>query len=324
MDPQARECTQQKQVAPVRSRRIQAVAVGTRDACLGGLACPHPKGTTMRANLPSTILAIVATATVDAVAAQQIDLSHAELIDLTHSFNASTLYWPTSPSKFELEQLSHGPSEGGYFYSAYSFCSPEHGGTHLDAPIHFAEGGQTTDELPLSRLFARAVVIDVSAKAARERDYRLTPADVRAFEREYGRITPGTVVLLRTGWSRYWPDAKAYLGDDKPGDASRLSFPSYGSESAQLLVSERQVAALGVDVASIDYGRSTDFMVHRIAMAAGVPGFENLTNLDRLPATGAIIVALPMKIEDGSGGPLRAIALVPHVRSRAEHKHPRD
>jgi kynurenine formamidase len=119
------------------------------------------------------------------------------------------------------------------------------------------------------------------------------------------------VVLLRTGWSRFWPDARSYLGDDTPGDASKLSFPSYGVESARLLVEERGVAALGIDTASIDYGRSTDFQVHRVAASSNVPGFENLTNLDRLPARGATIVALPMKIEGGSGGPLRAIGLVP-------------
>ncbi len=268
----------------------------------------------MRAITRNIVLASLSAIVVKTATAQEVDLGRSELIDLTHPYNASTLYWPTSPGKFELAQISFGPTEGGYFYSAYSMCSPEHGGTHLDAPIHFAEHGQTADQVPLTRLIAPAVVIDVSSRAARNRDYRLTVSDVRAFERVHGRIEPGTIVLLRTGWSRYWPDAKAYLGDDTPGDASNLSFPSYGTESVQFLVQERKVAAIGVDVASIDYGRSTDFMVHRTAMGAGVPGFENLTNLERLPATGAIVIALPMKIENGSGGPLRAVALVPRRR----------
>jgi kynurenine formamidase len=144
----------------------------------------------------------------------------------------------------------------------------------------------------------------------------LTTQDVLQFEKQHGPIARGTIVLLRTGWSRHWPNAKAYLGDDTPGDASKLSFPSYGPESAKLLVEERGVAALGIDTASIDYGRSTDFQVHRIAAARNVPGFENLTNLDRLPARGATVIALPMKIEGGSGGPLRAIALVPRSGGR--------
>jgi len=272
----------------------------------------------MRPNALNIVLAVLSTLIVRTTTAQEagLDLARSELIDLTHPYNAATLYWPTSPGTFKLEQISYGPTEGGYFYSAYTMCSPEHGGTHLDAPIHFAENGQTADQVPLTRLIAPAVVIDVSARAARNRDYQLTPSDVRAFERVHGRIEPGTIVLLRTGWSRYWPDAKAYLGDNTPGDASKLSFPSYGTESVKLLVEERKVAAIGVDVASIDYGRSTDFMVHRTAMAASVPGFENLTNLEHVPATGAIVIALPMKIENGSGGPLRAVAIVPRRRDR--------
>lgn len=242
---------------------------------------------------------------------QAIDLSAHEVVDLTHAYNARTLYWPTSPSKFVLERLARGQTEGGYFYAANSLCTPEHGGTHLDAPIHFASAGRAVEQIPLEQLIGPAVVIDVSAGAGENRDYRLTPEDLLAFEKTHGPIKAGDVVLLRTGWSRHWPDAKAYLGDDTPGDASKLSFPSFGEEAAKLLVEDRQVAALGVDTASIDYGRSTDFRVHRVAAARNVPGLENLTNLDRLPPRGATIIALPMKIEGGSGGPLRAIALVP-------------
>jgi kynurenine formamidase len=244
-------------------------------------------------------------------AAQSIDLSRYRLVDLTHAFGPTTLYWPTAPSGFRLDQLAFGQTPGGYFYAAYAFAAPEHGGTHLDAPIHFAAGGVTADRLPLEQLVAPAVVIDVSSKAAADPVYRLTPDDVRTFERRHGRIQRGSIVLLRTGWSRRWPDRQAYFGDATPGDASRLRFPSYGADAAELLVRERGVGALGVDVASIDYGPSTDFAVHRIAAAANVPGFENLTRLDELPPIGALVVALPMKIEGGSGGPLRAIALVP-------------
>ena len=159
-----------------------------------------------------------------------------------------------------------------------------------------------------------AVVIDVADSASRNPDYRLTPADVARFEKRHGRIAPGTIVLLRTGWDVRWPGRKAYFGDDTPGDASHLHFPSYGAEAARLLVEERKVAAIGVDVASIDYGPSVDFEVHRIAAAAGVPGFENLRGLEQVPARGAWVVALPALIRNGSGGPLRAIAIVPASR----------
>ena len=231
-------------------------------------------------------------------------------VDLTHAFGPSTLYWPTATTGFELERLSHGETPGGYFYSANAYRAPEHGGTHLDAPIHFAAGKQTADQIPLDRLVAPAVVIDVRQRTAGNPDYRLTAADVLEWERRYGRIAPGTIVLLHTGWGSFWPDRKRYFGDDRPGDASNLHFPSYGEEAARLLVQERRVAALGVDAASIDYGQSKDFLVHRVAAAQNVPGLENLANLDQLPPTGAWLIALPMKIENGSGGPLRAIALV--------------
>jgi kynurenine formamidase len=239
-----------------------------------------------------------------------LDLSAHRLIDLTHAYSPRTVYWPTSPTKFTLDRLSYGKADGGYFYAANSLCTPEHGGTHLDAPIHFGEGKRTAEQIPLEQLIAPAVVIDVTARATADRDYRLTREEVLAFEKRHGRIPAGSSVLLRTGWSRHWPDAKAYMGDDTPGDASKLSFPGFGVDAARLLVEERRAGAIGIDTASIDYGRSTDFMVHRVAAAQNVPAFENLTNLDQLPATGATIVALPMKIEGGSGGPLRAVALV--------------
>ena len=240
-----------------------------------------------------------------------LDLSDYDIVDLSHVYSDDTLYWPTSPSKFEKTELAFGETPGGWFYSAYSISTPEHGGTHLDAPIHFDANGQTTDDIPLERLIGDAVVIDISEQAAGDRNYRLSADDVLAFEQRHGKIEHGDIVLLRTGWSRFWPDAKTYLGDDTPGDASKLEFPSYGPGAARLLVEERGVAVLGVDTASTDYGKSTEFMVHRIAAARNVSNLENLTNLGRLPPTGSIVLALPMKIEGGSGGPVRVVALVP-------------
>jgi kynurenine formamidase len=239
------------------------------------------------------------------------ELARFEIVDLTHPFNESTIYWPTAPSTFQLEQLAYGYTDAGFFYAANAFSAPEHGGTHLDAPIHFAEGRHTTDEIPLERLIARAIVIDVSERAATDPDFRLGHDDVLAWEAEHGRVPERAIVLLRTGWSRYWPDRRAYLGDDTPGDASNLRFPAYGEGAARLLVNERNIAALGIDAASLDYGRSRDFVVHRITAEANVPGLENLTGLDALPATGSFVIALPMKIEGGSGGPARVVALVP-------------
>ncbi len=242
---------------------------------------------------------------------QSLDLASTKIVDLSHSFDANTIYWPTSPSGFELTQLHKGMTKGGFYYFTNTFCSPEHGGTHLDAPRHFAEGHWTSSDIPPERFIGPAVVIDVSSKTAGNPDYTLTPADIAAWEAANGRITDGSIVLLRTGWSARWPDKKAYLGDDTPGDASHLHFPSFGAEAAALLVNKRHAHMIGVDTASVDNGPSQDFLVHRIVAEANASGLENLTNLDQLPPTGSVVIALPIKIAGGSGGPARIIALAP-------------
>ena len=243
-------------------------------------------------------------------AAAVLDIATATIVDLTHAIDADTIFWPTDVTTFELIEEHRGLTAGGYFYAANRFCSPEHGGTHIDAPYHFAQDGETVAAIPIDRLIGRGVVIDVSAQAAADPDYTLQPADVTAWEAENGAIPAGAIVLLRTGWSSRWPDKKAYLGDDAPGDDSNLHFPSYGADAARLLV-QRGVAVLGVDTASIDHGPSKNFLVHRIACAANVAGLENLMNLDAVPATGAWVLALPIKIAAGTGAPARVVALVP-------------
>ncbi len=234
-----------------------------------------------------------------------------QLVDLSHPYNSETLYWPTSPSAFDHEELSFGQTEGGYFYSAYTLATPEHGGTHIDAPIHFGKGKQTVDQIPLETFFLKAFVVDVREQARGNPDYLLTLEDIRNFETNHEQIEPGSAVLLMTGWSAFWPDALTYLGDDTPNDASNLHFPSFGKEAVKFLIEERGVKMIGIDTASIDYGQSKDFPVHRLAAEHNIPGLENLTGLDTLPPTGAMIIALPMKIESGSGAPVRVVGLIP-------------
>ncbi len=239
------------------------------------------------------------------------DLANMNVVDLTYAFDAHTLYWPNSPSGFELKELARGPTPGGYFYSSNLFAAPEHGGTHLDAPIHFSERGVSVDGIPARQLVAPAIVIDVTSRTATDADYRLTVEDLRAWESANGTIPSGAIVLLRTGWGKRYGNRKAYFGDDTPGATDKLHFPSYGADAARILVGERHAGAIGVDTPSIDYGQSKDFIVHQISAAAGVPGLENVANLDSVPVRGAWVVALPMKIGGGSGAPLRIIALVP-------------
>ncbi len=232
------------------------------------------------------------------------------LVDLTHPFDASTIYWPTAPAGFVLETVFQGKTPGGFFYAANKMSAPEHGGTHMDAPIHFAERGSSSEKVALERLVAPAVVVDMRATAAGNPDALLEPRALERFEAGHGRIDPGTIVLVRTGWADRWPDRKRYMGDDTPGDASHLHFPGISRGAAELLV-QRRVAAVGIDTASIDHGPSTDFMAHRVLMGADIPAFENVASLAGIPVRGAVVIALPMKIRGGSGGPLRILAWIP-------------
>lgn len=234
----------------------------------------------------------------------------AKVVDLTYAFGPDTIYWPTAKA-FAIEKVAYGPTERGYFYAANNICLAEHGGTHMDAPIHFAAGGLTAEAVPLRSCIGPAVVVDVRAQAAADRDYRLQVTDLTAWEAAHGNIPAGAIVLIRTGWGVYWGDKRRYLGTDTPGDVANLHFPGYSKESAEFLVTQRDVAAIGIDTASIDHGPSADFLAHRVVNAANRPAFENVANLDRLPPTGATVVALPMKISGGSGGPARIIAVLP-------------
>jgi kynurenine formamidase len=230
-------------------------------------------------------------------------------VDLTHDFSAETLYWPTA-SGFVLEQEFHGQTPKGYFYAANRYGASEHGGTHIDAPIHFAEGHKTVDQLPLDQLTGAAVVVNVSAQAQKDPDYQVTTADLQAWEKKHGRVPKGAILLLNTGFARFWPDAQKYLGTSEKGAeaVAKLHFPGLHPDAARWLVKERPVKAVGLDTASIDHGQSTLFETHRILFEHNIPAFENVAALDELPPTGAFVIALPMKIKGGSGGPLRIVA----------------
>jgi kynurenine formamidase len=239
--------------------------------------------------------------------AQAIDES--KVVDLTYSFNEKTIYWPNAKG-FRHWKDGWKESPRRYWYAAGEFASAEHGGTHLDSPIHFARGMTTLEKIPIRKLIGPAAVIDISAAAADNRDYRASAADVAAWEKVHGAIAPGAIVLFRTGWGKYWPDRKQYMGDDKPGDIDHLHFPGLSRQAAELLV-KRNVDGAGIDTASLDYGPSRDFIVHQVLNRADIYGLENVANLDKLPAKGATLIALPMKIEDGTGGPVRIIAILP-------------
>ncbi len=232
-------------------------------------------------------------------------------VDLTHSFSSDAIYWPTAGG-FQLQVDAEGVTEQGYYYASNSYSASEHGGTHLDAPIHFAEGRRFADEIPIEQLIGPAAVVDVSAGATGDRDYQVTVADIENWESEHGRLPDGAILLLNTGSHRFWPDRSAYMGTDElgPDAVALLHFPGLDPTAARWLVAERNIGAVGLDTPSIDYGQSTLFESHQILFDANIPAFENVAALDELPPSGAHVVALPMKIEGGSGAPLRVIAWV--------------
>jgi len=256
------------------------------------------------------LLVVVLVLVVPVMAQKQGAFPSGRIVDLTYAFDANSVYWPTA-EQFKLETDFEGMTEKGYYYSAYRYSAAEHGGTHLDSPVHFAKGHYTVDELPLQQLIGAAIVVDVSAQAATNPDYLVTVADFENWEKRNGRIPAGTIVLLRTGFGKFYPDRKKYLGTEERGAeaVAKLHFPGLDPAAARWITTNRSIKAIGLDTASIDYGQSTLFESHRILFEKNVPAFENVANLDQLPAKGFSVIALPMKIKGGSGGPLRIIAV---------------
>ncbi|QDV38824.1 cyclase family protein [Tautonia plasticadhaerens] len=237
-------------------------------------------------------------------------LLRSRAIDLTHTFDERTIYWPKD-EHFHHDRTRWGEQDGGGWYASATYGGSEHGGTHLDSPIHFAEGRATTDQIPVRSLIGPAVVVDVAGACDEDRDYELRVEDLTSWEADHGPIPDGAIVLVRTGFGAFWPDKKRYLGTDTPGDVDNLHFPGIGPEAARWLVAERAISGIGLDTASLDHGPSTDFDAHRILNGAGLFGLENVANLDQLPEAGAVVIALPMKIGGGSGGPTRIVAILP-------------
>lgn len=238
-------------------------------------------------------------------------ISNKKIIDLTYSFDENTIFWPTQEG-FQLIEDFHGKTEKGYFYSSYGFKTAEHGGTHLDAPNHFFENRLTSDKIPLENLIGNAVVIDASEECEKNRDYLFGVTDFEKWEEQNGKIPEGSIVLLKSGYGKYWPDREKYMGTDERGEdaVAKLHFPGLSEEGAKWLVNKRNIKAVGIDTPSIDFGQSKYFKSHVFLCGNNIPILENVANMDLLPPKGFEVIALPMKIKGGSGGPARVIALI--------------
>lgn len=235
---------------------------------------------------------------------EEISSGKTRVLDLSYAINDKLVPWPGDEKWFEAE-VNASVEKHGYF--TRSFWMLEHYGTHLDAPAHFPPGKATVDQIPVKQLFGPAVVLDVRAEGAKDADYQLPAARVEGWERRHGRIPAGAIALLRTGWASRWPDAQKYRNQDAQG---RMHFPGFSVEAAKLLI-ERKVSGLGCDTMSVDFGASEDFAAHRVVLGSGLYHLENLADLSALPESGAFLVVAPIKLEGGSGGPVRVFALLP-------------
>ena len=233
-------------------------------------------------------------------------------VDLTHDFTDAAIYWPTAEG-FKMKVASKGYTKAGFYYEANNFSAAEHGGTHLDAPIHFYENRHTVDQIPIEQLIGAGVVIKVAEKVAKDRNYQISVEDILNWEKKHGTIPNNGIVLFDTGSAQYWPDREKYMGTNDRGAAAvaKLQFPGIHPDTAKFLATKRGIKAVGLDSPSIDFGGSKLFKTHQILFEKNIPGFENVANLDKLPVTGFTVIALPMKIKNGSGAPLRIVAFLP-------------
>lgn len=217
------------------------------------------------------------------------------IVDLTYSFDEQTVYWPKNLN-FHRQDTARGINAKGFWYASGTFSASEHGGTHLDAPVHFASTGMSVDEIPVENLLGPAVVIDIRKASQQNPDYQLTVQDITLWEQQNGPIAQNDLVLIQTGWGQYWPDPQKYLGSTTPNDPLTLHFPGFSEDAMSFLVHDRQVRGVGIDTASIDPGQSRDFQAHQILSTANSYAIENVAYLDQVPRRGATVFALPIKI----------------------------
>jgi kynurenine formamidase len=261
----------------------------------------------MRRILSAVSLCVLAVCSINSTAAQAE--TRQQLLDLTHSFDEHTIYWPTEDG-FKLIKEAAGFTEQGYYYAANRFMCAEHGGTHLDAPVHFFEKGAPVDQISLRRLVGSGACVDVSEKCSADRDYQVAVEDFEKWETDNSASLEDRIVLIRTGFGRHWPDRAKYLGTAEQGKAAvaKLHFPGLDPAAADWLITRRQIRLVGIDTASIDYGQTDVYPTHQRLFRGGVPALENVAVIDALPPVGFTVVALPMKIKGGSGAPCRVVA----------------
>ena len=225
------------------------------------------------------------------------------VVDLSHLLHEKIPIWPGGVP-FSREILADWDKDG---YRMFKFIMGENVGTHVDAPSHFVKGAPNIDDI--KNIFLPAIKIDIEGKVEKDPTAALTPDDIKAWEKKNGRIPPGSLVIINTGWWRKWGRPAEYV-NMKEGV---MRFPGISPEGARELV-KRKIAAIGIDTLSLDPGPSKDFSAHKILFKAGIWGIENLTNLDKLPPKGFHVFVGMINIKDGTQTPARVIAVLGDVK----------
>jgi kynurenine formamidase len=249
----------------------------------------------------ATTAAFAATAVTPVQA--QAPRSFKSVVDLTHVLS------PEFPTFFGVPGITldkrYDFKKDGFNINWWNVV--EHCGTHMDAPIHFSENGATSEKIPAEQLVAPLAVIDVSAKAARSADYAVSQQDIADWEAKNGRLPDGCCVAMNSGWQQHVTNAAKFVGKDAAGV---MHFPGFSGAATEWLMKERNVLGLAVDTLSLDPGNSKDFKTHYSWLPAGRWGIECIANLDKVPPSGATLVAGLPKVKDATGGPSRILALV--------------
>jgi len=229
-------------------------------------------------------------------------LKNYQFIDLTHTLDENIPVWPNS-QRFG-RNITKDYAQSGYRVEHYNFAAGT--GTHMDAPSHFAKGGYTISDFQLSELIVPACVLDIAKQVSENSDYIITADDLLTWEKQHDSIPAGSLFLAYTGWAKYWPDEQKYRNQDKNGEQH---FPGFGKTAAELLI-ERNIVGIGIDTLSLDPGMDKTFATHFTMLPNNKYQLENLTNLDQLPATGATIFVMPVKIKNAPEAPARVIAIL--------------
>jgi kynurenine formamidase len=229
------------------------------------------------------------------------------VVDLTYNLDQTDPYWPEGRTQTPFKAKVAGTyARNGLF--ARDLEIPEHFGTHIDAPVHFDPHGWKVAEIPLVRLIAPAIVIDVTQEAATQAEYRVTVEDIQKWEKAHGSAPPAGIVLFRTGWGKRWPSQSEFMKQDPEGHPH---FPYLTVEAGRYVMKQMKPVGIGIDSPGIDRGDDHTYPLHHLTLDAGTYLLENVANLTTLPDTGAVVIVAPMKLTGGSGSPVRILGLIP-------------